>query len=193
MTKTTLRLPFEGTWTVAWGGRTIEENYHAISRDQRFAYDLYVAKNGATHGGDGTRNEDYFAYGRPILAPGSGRVVTVVDGVAENVPGKMPTDAPAGNHVVIDHGNGEYSLLAHLVPGSLRVRVGDAVKPGQVIGKCGNSGHSSEPHLHYHLQTTATFGGDAEGLPAPFRGYIADGKPVVRGEPVRGQLIAPRK
>ena len=100
----------------------------------------------------------------------------------------MPTDTPAGNHVVIDHGNGERALYAHLVPGSIPVRVGTTVKRGQALGKCGNSGHSSEPHLHWHLQTA-----EGEGLPPRFVDYVADGKPVAKGEPVQGQLLASRK
>ena len=185
---TKLRLPFTGTWTVFWGGKTIEQNYHASVRDQRFAYDLVVIEKGSSHRGDGKKNEDYLAYGRPILASGAGRVIAVIDGIAENVPGAMRTDAIAGNHVVIDHGNGEISYFAHLVPGSIPVHVGDVVKAGQLLGKCGNSGHSSEPHLHYHLQNS-----DGDGLPVQFLGYIADGKKVARGEPVRGQQIAPNK
>ena len=185
---TPLRLPFTGTWTVFWGGRTIEQNYHAIARDQRFAYDLVVMEKGSSHRGEGKKNADYLAWGRPILASGAGRVVAVVDGIPENVPGAMPTDAPEGNHVVIDHGNGEISHFAHLVPGSIPVHVGDVVKAGQLLGKCGNSGHSSEPHLHYHLQNA-----DGDGLPVQFLGYVADGKRIARGEPVRGQQIAPKK
>jgi murein DD-endopeptidase MepM/ murein hydrolase activator NlpD len=187
-TRAALRLPFEGAWDVAWGGRTIEQNQHAAVVDQRFAYDFLVVEGGTTHRGDGTRNEDYFAYGRPVLAPAAGRVVVVVDGIAENVPGSMDAAHLAGNHVIVDHGNGEFSLLAHLVPGSLTVKVGDQVAAGQKLGRCGNSGHSSEPHLHYHLQTTSRVG-QGEGLPAPFLDYVADGGRVARGEPTKGQRI----
>lgn len=187
-TRAALRLPFEGAWDVAWGGRTIEQNQHAAVADQRFAYDFLVVEGGTTHRGDGTRNEDYFAYGRPVLAPAAGRVVAVVDGIAENVPGSMDAAHLAGNHVVLDHGNGEFSLLAHLVPGSLTVKPGDQVVAGQKLGRCGNSGHSSEPHLHYHLQTTSHVG-QGEGLPAPFLDYVADGSRVARGEPTKGQHI----
>jgi murein DD-endopeptidase MepM/ murein hydrolase activator NlpD len=64
---------------------------------------------------------------------------------------------PKGNYVIIDHGNGEYSFLAHLKKGSMVVAVGDSLKSGQFIGLCGNSGNSSEPHLHYHLQNKPIF------------------------------------
>ncbi|MCB1163061.1 M23 family metallopeptidase, partial [bacterium] len=180
-----------GEWFVAWGGRTLEENYHASTRDQRFALDLLVMDGDATHVDDGAHNSDYFAYGRPVLAPAAGTVVAAVDSVPENAPGQMDGASPLGNHVVIDHGNGEFSFLAHLQPRSLRVAPGDRVEPGDTLGLCGNSGHSSEPHLHYHLQNSPRFG-DGDGLPAPFLAYSADGRPVDRGEPVRGQLIAAR-
>ena len=189
-TRASLRLPFEGAWNVAWGGRTIEQNQHAATTDQRFAYDFFVIENGSSHRGDGRRNDDYFAYGRSVLAPAAGRVVVAVDGIPDNLPGELDGKNLVGNHVILDHGNGEHSLLAHLAPGSVAVKPGDEVRSGQKLGRCGNSGHSSEPHLHYHLQTTARLG-DGEGLPAQFVGYVADGAHVARGEPVREQRIEP--
>jgi murein DD-endopeptidase MepM/ murein hydrolase activator NlpD len=187
-THASLRLPFDGEWYVAWGGRTIEQNQHVVMADQRFAYDFYARENGTTHRGDGTKNADYFCYGRPIVAPAAGRVIAMVDGIAENVPGQMDAKSPAGNYVLLEHGDGEYSLLAHLVPGSLVVKKDDRVRAGQVLGRCGNSGHSSEPHLHYHLQDGARVS-EGAGLPAQFRDYVADGNVVPRGEPLRGQTI----
>jgi murein DD-endopeptidase MepM/ murein hydrolase activator NlpD len=92
--------------------------------------------------------------------------------------------------VILDHGNGEYSLLAHLRHGSVAVAAGARISAGDKVGECGNSGNTTEPHLHYHLQDTPVFG-RAEGLPAQFTGYVADGRPVARGEPVRGQTIHP--
>lgn len=189
-TKTALRLPFDGEWSVFWGGRTREQNYHVIAPDQRFAYDLVVLQDGKSHTGDGTRLEQYHCWGRPIVAPGAGMVVTAVDSLADQVPGTMDRAHPAGNHVILDHGNGEFSLLAHLRRGSVAVRPGQRVAPGDKLGECGNSGNTSEPHLHYHLQNGPEFG-RAEGLPAQFTGYTANGQRVERGEPVRGQTIRP--
>lgn len=183
-----LRLPFAGTWSVAWGGRRVEDNAHVVSRSQRFAYDFLVTEGDETHRGEGTRNEDYYCYGRPILSPAAGIVVVAVDGLPDNVPGKADAEHLAGNHVMIDHGHDEYSLLAHLKPTSVAVKVGDAVKVGQALGACGNSGNSSEPHLHFHLQNTPR-PLDGEGLPAPFEGYAANGKAVARSEPKKGQAI----
>ncbi|HEX8903848.1 MAG TPA: M23 family metallopeptidase, partial [Longimicrobiaceae bacterium] len=190
VTKTPLRLPFDGEWYVFWGGRTREQNYHVIAPDQRFAYDLVVRRNGSTHEGDGTRVEQYYCWGQPIRAPGAGTVAVAVDSFADNAPGARDPAHAAGNHVIIDHGNGEFSLLAHLRRGSVAVRPGARVEAGAKVGECGNSGNTSEPHLHYHLQNTGVFG-RAEGLPAQFTGYYADGRRVARGEPVRGQTIHP--
>lgn len=188
-TKTELRLPFEGEWYVFWGGRTLAQNYHAAAADQRFAYDLVILRDGSSHTGAGLRNEDYHCFGRPILAPGAGVVVSVLDGIADNVPGVIERPAHAGgNHVVLDHGNGEHSMLAHFQRGSVKVKPGERVPAGALLGLCGNSGNSSEPHLHYHLQNTPVFHA-GQGLPAQFQHYQADGEPVERGEPVQGQRI----
>lgn len=190
VTKTPLRLPFTGDWLVLWGGRTVALNRHASSPDQRFAYDFLIARDGVSHSGAGHANTDYYAFGQPVLAPAAGTVVDAVDGIADNEPGSLNATDALGNHVIIDHGNGEFSFLAHLEKGSVTVRAGDHVDAGTVLGKCGNSGNSTEPHLHYHLQSTQTFLLGA-GMPAQFQHYAADGTPVARGEPTRGQVVRP--
>ncbi|PYQ31626.1 MAG: M23 family peptidase [Acidobacteria bacterium] len=187
-TKTRLQLPFDDQWFVFWGGRTVQQNYHVIAKDQRFAYDILIMRDGKSHEGDDKVLANYYCFDKPIYAPAAGTITEVADGIDDNVPGVMNRFAPAGNHIVIDHGNNEFSVMAHFRKGSVAVRVGDKVKQGQLVGHCGNSGNTSEPHLHYHLQNTGTFG-NSEGLPAPFVNYVADGKRVERGEPVKGQLI----
>lgn len=189
-TKADLRLPFDGEWTVVWGGRTPAENYHVVNASQRFAYDLLVVKDGSTRRGESEGPEDFYCWGKKILSPAAGTVTAAVDGLPDQAPGEMDPRNPAGNHVVIDHGEGEHSLLAHLRQGSVAVEEGQKVERGQLLGLCGNSGNTSEPHLHYHLQTAPSFG-EGVGLPAQFRNYTADGKPVERGEPRQGQVVAP--
>jgi peptidase M23-like protein len=186
--KVALRLPFKGNWLVLSGGRSVAENRHAETVDQRFAADITAIRHGRTFSGDGTQLEQYFCFGRTILAPGNGTVVGMSDGIPDN-PINAPFDsAPAGNFVLIDHGNSEYSLLAHLKLGSIKVKVGDKVQPGEKIGQCGNSGNATVPHLHIHLQNSPVlFKG--EGLPLQFQNYIADKKFVSTGEPVTGQII----
>jgi murein DD-endopeptidase MepM/ murein hydrolase activator NlpD len=195
-TKTRLRLPLDkplrGAWYVAWGGRDPIRNYHVTAADQRFAYDFVVRSGQDLYAGDPTRNDSWFCWGTPVIAPAAGTVLVARDGVPDNVPvGAKSPATGAGNHVIIDHGEGERSLLAHFRSGSVRVKAGDRVEAGQEIGRCGNSGHSDFPHLHYHLQTGGAFG-ESQGLPAFFNDYIADGKPIPRGEPHRGQTVAAR-
>jgi hypothetical protein len=185
-----LRLPFEGEWYVQWGGDLPHENYHVQAADQRFANDFLIVEDGRSHTGDGSRNGQYRCFGQPILAPADGRIERAVDGVADNAPGEMNREALFGNHVVIDHGDSVYSVLAHLRYNSLQVEEGQTVTAGERLGECGNSGHSSEAHLHYHLQDSPV-PGEGQGIPAPFSDYRAHGDPVERDRPVRGDFIRP--
>ena len=190
-TKTPLRLPFDGSWTVWWGGPTLWQNVHATSAEQRFAVDVFVVKDGRTHAGDGAKNEDYLAWGRPVLAPAAGTVVRAQDGRPDGRPGYVDAAAePPGNYVVLDHGNGEFSCLLHLQNGSVAVKPGAKVKAGDPLAKTGSSGRTPEPVLHFHLQDTSDLAKGA-GLPATFRSYAADGKRVATGQPVRGQQVTP--
>jgi murein DD-endopeptidase MepM/ murein hydrolase activator NlpD len=144
-------LPFRGEWLVRWGGDRKEVNHHVEVHDQRRAADLLiVGPDGSTHKGEGKSNADYFAYGKEILAVADGTVMTVVDGVPENVPGAENSYAIKGNFVVLRHTPHLFSLYAHLAHAA--VRPGDFVRRGSPLGLCGNSGHSSEPHLHFQLE-----------------------------------------
>jgi hypothetical protein len=187
-TKAPLRLPVEGDWYVYWGGRKIANNFHVIDEAQRFAMDLLAYKSGKSYTGDPDKLENYHCWGRPILSPAAGVVVRAVDGLPDQAIGTRDPARPAGNHVVINFGKGEYGFLAHFQRGSVKVAKGDVVIPGQVLGRCGNSGNTSEPHLHFHLQTTPTLG-VGKGLPAQFNHYRANGKRVDRGEPLRGEVV----
>ncbi|MDX3575880.1 MULTISPECIES: M23 family metallopeptidase [unclassified Streptomyces] len=129
---------------------------------QRFAIDWYrVGRQGQTWEGDPARLTSYLSYGQPIVASAGGRVVEVQDGVAENTPPLTPPVPPiedtVGNHVTVQVAPGRYLLYAHMKPGSLRVRKGDRVATGQVLGLIGNSGNSTTPHLHFQVMTTAHF------------------------------------
>jgi murein DD-endopeptidase MepM/ murein hydrolase activator NlpD len=193
VSEVTYRLPFDGTWFVFWGGDTETENRHVVAQDQRHALDILLWKDGGTHAGDGTANEDYWAYGQPVLAPAAGTVVTTVDGLADQTPqvGSDPTN-PAGNHVVIEVASGEYVLIAHLQPGSVMVGDGDVVVSGQQVGLVGNSGNTTEPHIHIHVQDRPGFDPQAMGLPLEFTEYLANGQPVGSDQPVGGQFVANR-
>ncbi len=190
--KSHLMLPFAPgeEWYVVWGGTTRSQNYHVDYPDQRHAFDLVIRKNGKTHPDTGKENTDYYAWGKTIVAPAVGTVVEAVNDLPDNKPGReTDTKNAAGNHVVLDLGNSEYLLLAHLQNGSIRVKAGDTVKPGDALGLCGNSGNTSEPHLHIHLQDRPALLGEALGLPMTFSDYTADGKKTASGSPIQGQTI----
>lgn len=189
--KTKLRLPFDGEWTVLWGGRSVWQNYHAIDTGQRYAFDFLVQRDGTSFNGDGTKNEDYYCFGQPVMAPAAGKISKVVDGIADNIPGQMNPDQAEGNYLIIDHGNHEITTLAHFQQNTITVEKGDTVEAGQVLGLCGNSGNSSEAHIHMHMQSTA-LPWIGFGLPAVFEDYLADGQPQSHAMPVRGQVISPQ-
>ena len=196
-TRTPLRLPFTGEWTAFWGGRTVAQNYHAAYPDQRFALDLVPAEDSAVFArvlrGETTQLTEFACFGRPVLAPAAGVVVRAADSVPDHPAGELPAAVGWGNHVVIDHGTGEFSLLAHLRQGSVSLRPGARVGSGNVIGACGNSGRTTHPHLHYDLLTRPVAGRSTFSLPAQFRDYTAGGLPVARGEPHRWQRIRHRR
>lgn len=192
--ETRLSLPFKGRWLVFWGGDTEELNQHHDVPNQRFAFDFLGAnEEGKTRKGEGPVNEDYFAFGREILAPADGKVTDVIKGVRDNIPGSMNPYSALGNAVFIQHRENEVSVLAHLKLGSIKVKVGDNVKSGQVIGLCGNSGNSSEPHLHYHLQNTPIIQ-DGTGIKCYFGKVIvtdkSGGKAKKNYSPVKDEVVA---
>jgi murein DD-endopeptidase len=138
---------------------------------QRFAIDwVRLRDDGKTFQGDEKDNKNYYAYGSDALAVADGVVTEVKDGIPQNIPGENSRAVPitletvGGNHVILDIGGGNYAFYAHLQPGSLRVKLGDKVRRGQVLGLVGNSGNSTEPHLHFHIENASSPLG-AEGLP----------------------------
>lgn len=154
--QTALRLPCEGEWYVFWGGDTKDINQHHDVIMQRYAFDFVIMdNNGKTYQGDGKKNEDYFCFGKPIVAPADGVITEVIHGVRDNTPGSMNPYSALGNAIILEHRQYEVSVIAHFKQGSICVKAGDQVKRGQLLGLCGNSGNSSEPHIHYHLQNTA--------------------------------------
>ena len=150
---TKMKLPIKGEWTVTWGGDTKEQNYHVESIAQKNAFDILIKDGqGTTHKASGESNEDYYAFGKEIYAPCDGEVVLVVDGVKDNIPGALNPVYIPGNTVIIKTATGEYAFFAHFKQHSIVVKEGQKVSSGALLGLCGNSGNSSEPHLHFHLQ-----------------------------------------
>jgi hypothetical protein len=143
----------------------------APSIAQRFAIDFVrVNDENKTFTGDQLKNENYLAEGVDALAVANGVVVAVKDSIPENVPGINSRAVPitletvGGNHIVLDIGGGHYAFYAHVKPGSLRVKLGDRVTRGQVLALVGNTGNSTEPHLHFHISDGVSPLG-SEGVP----------------------------
>ena len=141
---------------------------------QRFAIDwVKLDARSSTYSGDSLKNSSYYAYGNDALAVANGVVTEVKDSIPENVPGINSRAVPitletvGGNHVIVDIGGGHFAFYAHLQPGSIRVKRGDRVRRGQVLGLVGNSGNSTEPHLHFHISDASSPLG-SEGLPYAF-------------------------
>ncbi len=150
---TKLQLPFKGQWSTVWGGDTKPQNHHIISRNQKNAFDfLKLGKNNQRYERSGTRNEDYFAFGQPLFAVCDAEVFKVIEGVEDNKPGATNPAKLTGNTVILKTKNEEYIVYAHFENGTIKVKEGETVTQGQYLGNCGNSGNSSEPHLHLHIQ-----------------------------------------
>jgi murein DD-endopeptidase MepM/ murein hydrolase activator NlpD len=188
--KTELALPFKGSWLVFWGGDTKEQNYHVVNKAQKNAFDLIkIDEKGHSYKTNGKTNEDYYAYGQPLYAACDGEIVKVLDGIKENIPGKMNVNQVAGNHIVLKTAANEYILYAHFKTNSIMVKEGDQVKKGQQLGLCGNSGNSSEPHLHFHVMTGPTMD-SATGIKAYFEKILVNGEEKKDYSPVKGETIA---
>jgi hypothetical protein len=189
----TVRLPANETIRVAWGGDSIKTNYHVAAPDQRWAYDLVIEPNYFS----GSENlEDYSCYGVSVVAPIDGVIVSAHDGEPDQTPGILSNnfEAPTGNHVfILLEETNTYLVIAHLKNGSVAVKTGDVVEEGQVIGECGNSGNTSEPHIHIHHQRqdpTEFPLNFAEGLPLYFRDH--DGQPMpIGGFEIDGEDFTP--
>ena len=182
-----LRSPVQGSnWLASDAPSNDAENHHrrgifvfdgraAISR--RYAIDWIQVENGASFSGDASDKRSYYAYGKPVLAVADAIVVIAKDGLPDNVPGHntpghegfhpavpLTMDTHGGNTVVLDLGSGQFAYYCHLQPSSVRVKVGERVRRGQVIALIGDSGDAREPHLHFEITNSPKLLA-GEGLP----------------------------
>jgi hypothetical protein len=147
---------------------------------QRFAVDWeQVDGQGRIYAGPQNKLESYAIFGKPVLAVADAVVAAVVDGLPEQTPGKYPVNISLeeadGNSVILDLGGGRYAMYAHLQPGSIKVRKGERVKLGQVIGLVGDTGNSIVPHLHFQVMDRDSSLG-SNGLPYEIGEFQVTGK-----------------
>ncbi len=205
--KTTFSLPFSRPWYVV-NGRGIHEGHRLAAQGQSFAWDFTYRP----HGRDCRLKElkpetkltpeDFYAFGQPVLAPAEGKVIKIENQREDEIPTivyspylwKAPDnpDEILGNYVVIRHQDHEFSLLAHLQKGSVVVKPYEQVHQGQMIAKCGNSGDSTYPHIHFQVMD----GPDhfrSQGLPirvSDFRLEREDERRAIRfGVPLKGDIV----
>jgi len=142
-----------------------------------FAIDWIREVDGRFYSGDGTQNTDWVGFGEPIHAVAGGTVVLTRDGLPDippmtKNPGLRTPEDYAGNNVIVAIGHGRYAVFDHLVRGSVRVRRGQRVRAGQVVGKLGNSGNTDGPHLHFGIEARPD--SLAQGLPFEIDDFVLE-------------------
>lgn len=144
-----LKLPFMGAWEVSQGFN----GEHTHQGDYRYAWDFIICnKSGSQFKNDGYVLEDYFCFNKPVIAPAEGVIEEVLDGIDDNLIGEVNIKQNWGNTIIIKHSDYTYTKLCHLKKDSIAVQKGDKVSFGQAIARCGNSGRSPYPHLHFQVQ-----------------------------------------
>jgi hypothetical protein len=198
--RSALTLPVRGIWWVVGGHSHFEPHSRSHLPALVYAYDfIRLGRDGKSFRAEGAKNKDYYAHGQPVFAAAEGEVALAVDGIEENEPSKTPRRNPdsyndansipmPGNHVVIKHAEGEYGFYAHLQPG-LAVESGQRVERGQMIGLVGNSGESTEPHLHFHLADGTSLD-EADGIPAIFANWREDAFSITPGLIEEGVVLS---
>ena len=185
---TKMIVPFKDEWYVFWGGTDVVQNYHVAHENQKYAYDILMEVDGSTHKGDSKNNESYYVFGKDIIAPCDGKIVQIITGVHDNIPGELNPGQLTGNTVVIETGLKEYIMFAHLKQGSIVVKEGQKVKRGELLGQCGNSGNTTEAHLHISLQNQVELFG-ATGGKLFFEKILVNGEIKEDYIPVKGDRI----
>ncbi|WP_054706960.1 M23 family metallopeptidase [Bacillus sp. JCM 19041] len=138
-TRNRYKMPIKEGWMTFWGGVNELVNYHYPYEGQRYAYDLVMMRDGFSYDGNPDQNENYYAFGKEVVAPLDGVVISLENEVKDNTPTiELNEDQPLGNYIIIKHAHNEYSLLAHFKQNSLLVSIGDRVKAGDLLGQCGN-------------------------------------------------------
>jgi Peptidase family M23 len=173
-----------GIFYIAHGGANKLINYHYLNKSQRYAMDiLKLNKYGFRCNGIYPKELNrYCIYGEPVYAPADGKVIRVVSDSEDLIPPERDSANIAGNHIIIKTNEDIYMVLAHLLKGSINVKNGDEISRGQMIGKIGNSGNTSEPHLHIHCVKSGAndYFKRGEGIPILFKGKFLSRNSIVK-------------
>jgi len=151
-----IHLPFLGEWTINQG----HNGAHTHREFYKYAWD-FIVKDAVSQKefiNDGSLTTDYYCFNKPVVAAANGTVVAIVNIIEDNEIGISNIHQNWGNTVVLKHDTYLFSKMSHLKKGSVKVNIGDSVIQGQEIGKCGNSGRSPYPHLHFQLQSLPVIG-----------------------------------
>lgn len=155
---------------------------------QRYAIDfVQMGNDGKSYSGDVHKNTSYHCYNQDLLAVADGTVVKIQDGIPENIPNTnqfattITEKTLPGNYIILDLGDGKYAGYAHIIPGSFKVKIGDHVTRHQILAKLGNSGNSSEPHLHFQIMNNNSFL-ESNGMPYCFKHFWARPSELVNEE-----------
>ena len=184
-----VRLPFWGEWTISQGHNgeyTHRENW-------KHAWDFVIEdENGQQYRNSGKNPGDYYTYEKNVIAPADGIIVDLTDGIPDNAVGEVNTLQNWGNSIVIKHTEYLYSQLSHLKANTLKVRKGDFVRQGDILGQVGNSGRSPVPHLHFQLQASPYTGSPT--IDYPLSHYIARKNDKYRfctfEKPLKGEFVS---
>jgi urea transporter/murein DD-endopeptidase MepM/ murein hydrolase activator NlpD len=161
-----ISLPVFGNWTVSQA----HDGKHTHRGEWKEAWDFVIIdKHNKQYTNEGKNQEDFYCYGKPVIAPADGVIEQIVNDVDDNLIGDSNLVQNWGNSIVIKHDYQLYSQLSHLKKDSIKVKKGDKVKSGEVLALCGNSGRSPEPHLHFQIQSTPFVG--SKTLKYPLSNY----------------------
>ena len=146
--------PFRGEWYTFHGGNSSLINHHYYAGSQRYALDLLLSEDGPLPLMGETDLQKYRTFGQPLFSPVDGVIVDARNDCRDQSIGSTDPANAAGNYVTIKTKSAMFILLAHLQEESVLVKKHDRVLAGQTIAKCGNSGNSSQPHLHIQAMST---------------------------------------
>jgi urea transporter len=183
-------MPVSGEWTITQG----QEGEHTHKQAWSHAWDFEIYdESGRPCQGDGAVLEDFYSFNMPVYSTADGKVVTVVNHIEDNPIGQVNTEDNWGNLVIVWHYGRVYTAYCHLRRGTASVSEGELVRQGQLIGRVGNSGRSTVPHLHFHVQNNPDIG--APSVEAELLHYLTPSGSAdlyhTHGAPVRGEQVRP--